>query len=345
MEIFEKYKNYIVFTSLKKELSVCYFKYNNIYVAIHTNRPDKLGTAFSKTFLYQYCELNKIVGNLLVYYDEHLFEKRYNYDSYSDGEFVLKTHPMYIDGITNSFFEIGDMEIHVFHYPHEIVNINNKNSLEFCSFVGTIEDITRELLYGMKKILSRYNHSHEVFSIHSAALAKDKKGYLFLSGSRSGKSTLFVNLVLDGFEPINDDIVFWSLNNNKQIIIDGCATMPQVRKNTFDTIIPVQTMQDFDFAYLENVISSHIDNNIAILQAIFIPEFGYDETSIVKVERADIFKKELRACMVHGNYEIDEKFLESIKTLNAIPTFKLCMSKDYNEVCQILNHFINNCLG
>ena len=46
--------------------------------------------------------------------------------------------------------------------------------------------------------------------------------------------------------------------------------------------------------------------------------------------------------MVHGNYEIDERFLESIKSLNSLPTFKLCMSKNYNEVCQVLNDFLGD---
>ena len=60
------------------------------------------------------------------------------------------------------------------------------------------------------------------------------------------------------------------------------------------------------------------------------------------IKKIDVFKKELRACMVHGNYEIDERFLESIKSLNSLPTFKLCMSKNYNEVCQVLNDFLGD---
>ena len=348
MNIFEKYKEYVVFTSLKKELSVFYFLYENNYVAVYSNRPDKLELVFDTRFLFQNCDAaNKIIGKLIVCYEEHLFEKRYNYDTYRDGEFVLKSHPMYIEGITNSFFEIGDLEIHVFHYPREIVNVNNKKSLEFCSFVGTEDDIIRELLYGMKKILSRYNHFKGVFSIHGAALSNNKKGYLFLSGSRAGKSTLFVNLMLSGLIPINDDIVFWSLNDHKEVVISGCATLPQLRKGTFDTVVPIQSMQchNLHSSHLCNEILSKVNNSYdktAILQAIFIPELGYDTSTISEIKKIDVFKKELRACMVHGNYEIDERFLESIKSLNSLPTFKLCMSKNYNEVCQVLNDFLGD---
>lgn len=177
---------------------------------------------------------------------------------------------MYTEGAANSFFKIGDLEIHVFHYPHEIVNINNKRSHEFRSFVGTDEDIIRELLYGMKKILSRYNHSKGVFSIYGAALAKTKRGYLFLSGSRVGKSTLFVSLILLGFVPINDDIVFWSRNNHEQVIISGCATLLLLRKNTFDSIVPVQPMQQ------HNLHSSHLSNEIlSKINAIMIKVLSY----------------------------------------------------------------------
>lgn len=46
--------------------------------------------------------------------------------------------------------------------------------------------------------------------------------------------------------------------------------------------------------------------------------------------------------MVHGNYEIDEQFLEAIKTLNSLPTFKLNMSQNYNEVFQTLDRFLGD---
>lgn len=345
MDMFEKYKDYVIFTSLKNELSVSYFMYNGNYIAIYTNRPDKLGFAFEPRFLYGNCETDKIIGQLVVFFDQNLFEKRYDFNSYNDGDFILKSHPMYIEGVSNSFFELCNYEVHIYHYPHEIVNINNKKSLDFFSFVGMDEDIVRELLYGIKKIISRYNHSKGIFSIHGAALRSNKKGYLFLSGSRAGKSTLFVNLIFDGFAPINDDIVFWAKNNNNEIIINGCATLPQLRENTFKKVVPVQTLRKYtiDNHDLRNEILSKYTEEYSedsVLQAIFVPEFGYDKSSVNEISNADIFRTELRACMVHGNYEVDECFLDSIKRLNSLPTFKFCMSNNYDEVCHTFNSYL-----
>ena len=344
MNIFEKYKDYVIFSSIKKELSIVYFTYNENYVAIHTNRPEWLNWAFDSNFLCNNCKNGNLIGKITIYFDENLFEKRYDYDTYADGEFVLKSHPMYVEGVTNSFFEIEDLEIHVFHYPRKIISINNKRSFEFSSFVCTKEDLIRESLYGIKKILSRYNHYKGVFSIHAAALSRNEKGYLFLSGSRVGKSTLFVNLFFDGFEPINDDIVFWSYKHGK-IVIHGCATLPQLRKNTFDAIIPHKSMPtDNLLEYQSNFNYYSLYgcklNKRTPLDAIFIPQFGYAKSSIERIKNLDVFKKELRACIAHGNYEIDESFLEAIKSLNAVPTFKFCMSADYNEVCSTLNNFL-----
>lgn len=348
MNLFEKYKDYVVFTSLKKELHCLNFKYNDSYIAIYTNQPDKLKLVFDEKCLFQNCDVdvNNVIGKLVVYCEAHLFERRYDCDDYTDGKPVLKSHPMYVDGIINSFFEVGDLEIHIFHYPREIININNKKSFEFCSFVGTNEDVTRELLSGVKKIISRYNHLKGIFSIHGAGLGKEENGYLFLSGSRAGKSTLFVNLVSSGFTPINDDIVFWSKKNNNEIVISGCATLPQIRTGTFDSVVPVGSLQNNDLQsphFFREIIKSNNNYNRSILlQAIFIPEIGHDKSSIRRINNTDVFRKELRACMVHGNYEIDECFLESIKVLNSIPTFKFCMSRDYNEVCQVLNCFLGD---
>ena len=347
MNVFDKYKDYIVFTSLKKELEIVYFKYHDDKVAVYTNRPDKLEFAFDKRFLYQDCDRSKVIGTIMVYFDEHLFEKRYDHNAYTDGEFVLKSHPMYIEGVTNSFFEIGDLEIHIFHYPHEIININNKKSYEFCAFVGVEEDIVRELLFGMKKILSRYNFAKGIFSIHGAALAKNNNGCLFLAGSRAGKSTLYTNLLFSGFAPVNDDIVFWARRNHEELVISGCATLPQLRKNTFHMVTPVQSMQKYQLNSpdLCREMISELDvayDEQLVLQEIFIPEFGYDKSSIIEINKSDVFRQKLRACMVHGNYEIGEFFLEAMKALNALPVYKLCMSQDYNEVSQLLNHFLGD---
>lgn len=344
MNIFEKYKDYVIFTAVKNDLPVIYFLYDEKYIAIYTNCPDKLGFVFVPHFLYEDCEKDKIIGNLVVYFDSNLFEKRYDFSDYNDSDFVLKTHPMYINEVNNSFFELGDYEIHIYHYPHEIINVNNKRNSDFLSFVGVEEDIVRELLYGTKKIISRYNRTKSIFSIHGAALKKDEKGYLFISGSHAGKSTLFVNMLFNGFKPLNDDIVFWKENNDR-IILSGCATLPQLRKDTFEKVLPIKILQrhliskcDLHNEILREYIGGYGEDSA--LQSIVIPQLGYDKSYIKKVDNMEVLKIVLRACMVHGNYETDEIFLNSLKKLSSFPMFKFCMSNNYDEVCSIFNNWI-----
>lgn len=349
VDVFEKYKNYVVFTALKKDLLCTYVMYDHNYVAVYTNRLDMVKVAFDNNYLFESCDHDKIIGIMTVIYEEHLFENRYCSNTYKDSEPVLKTHPMYVEGVGNSFFEIGNLEIHIFHYPNEIVNINNKKSFEYCSFVGKEEDIVRELLCGYKKILARYNHLSGTYSIHGAAVSDGEKGFLFLSGSRVGKSTLFLNLIASGYYPLNDDIIFWEKGVNKEIFISGCATLPQLRKGTFENIVPVLSLQ-------QRINSSSLEDDELMrhsysfferkvdLHAIIIPELGHKKCSIIKIDNASALKKELRACMVHGNYDVDEKYLNSIKALNSIPTYKIHMSKNYVEICDMLQNFFEGLL-
>lgn len=346
MDIFEKYKDYIIFSSLKQEFPNNYFRYENYYISIQTNKSEYLKYVFDARLLCQKCREEDIIGHLLVYFDEHLLAKRYDYQTYHDGEIVSKSHPMYIEGVTNSFLEFGDAEIHIYHYPHEIINIFHKKSFEFFSFVSSEDDILRELLYGVKKILSRYNYFKRIYSIHGAAVVKEGKAYLFLSGSRGGKSSLFINLISNQYHPINDDIVFWTKIKDK-VKLFSCGTLPQIRRDTFKKVKPVKSIQGVDFSELrsaEEIMSKaiHEEDRDAILEAVFIPEIGYERSLITEVAKESVLKKELRACMVHGNYEADKDFLESFKILNAYPVYKLCMSDNYEEVCQTIDDFLKD---
>ena len=342
-DIFEKYKDYIIFTSIKQEIPVTYFKHNKLYIGIHTNKTEYLRYVCDARFLYKNCPEDKIIGNIFLYFDENMFAKRYDYQTYNDGEYVLKSHPMYIEGVNNTFFEIDGTEIHIYHYPREVVNIFHKKSLQFYSFISSKKDVIGEALFGIKKILSRYNYFNGVYSIHGAAVAEKGKGLLFLSGGHAGKSSLFINLIASKYMPLNDDIVFWT-RIGTEIKLFACGTFPQIRKDAFKKVKQVDSIQHIDFNNLCSVsefmskISYNIDTDV-ILSAIFIPEMGYDQTSIIEVTSEESLRKKLRACMAHGNYEVDEKFLENFKILINCPTYRLCMSNNYNDICKAIDNF------
>ena len=63
-DIFEKYKDYIIFTSIKQEIPVTYFKHNKLYIGIHTNKTEYLRYVCDARFLYKNCPEDKIIGNI-----------------------------------------------------------------------------------------------------------------------------------------------------------------------------------------------------------------------------------------------------------------------------------------
>lgn len=276
---------------------------------------------------------------IIVVKDKDLFPKRYDYGLYDENGFVTKDHPMYIKGVNNEIIDCDRIRIYKYHYPNESLHIMNCRDLSFTSIVSKDDDIIRFSKMGMKQLLCRNFIDYNTYSMHGMAVKKGDSAFVFLGGSHKGKSTLFVNLVCNGFAPVNDDIVFFKVIKN-DIYVFSLPIKPQIRKGN--------DMLTMASGYLNNgkILS---DPNVFLdveddvkLSAIFELSFSENSTTSIMPAFENHTKKILRACISHYPVKPDEKFLDSLNALLNIPYYHMGISSDYNEVLGEFNIFLEN---
>lgn len=344
-DIFEKYRDYIVFTPIKRDNIILYLKYDNGFIKVNTNNNTIVKQVYDHRYIFNEISNNdKIIGEITLILDENIFNSCYNVNTYDDSKILDKSHPMYKEGVNNEFYETQNSEIYVYHYPSESFCVFIKKNLIYVALVGNINDAVDYLRFGLKKVLSRYNSLRKIYSIHASAINFRGKGFIFLSGSQSGKSSLYINLLANKkYLPINDDIVFWKQEKGN-IVLKGCPILPLIRtvKNgnirfTNELVERINCQKDFVFTNFDKDLTESVK-----LECIFIPQLGHIKTCITEIDINTQFKKVLRACMVHNVVEFDDLHYNAIKKLLKFNYFKLEMSYDYNEIFKNIDRFIED---
>ena len=339
MRHMEDLNNYIEFCNYKQGLQQVYLLYESTCILFRSNDLSFLNHVYDFRYVLNTRDDNiSICGCVTVIIDKNMFPVRYDHDSYNESEPVPKSHPMYISGVTNTFFEYGDKIVHIYHYPNESINIFDKAHEDYFSIVSSIKDAIKFSIHGIKMIVSSINLRKNVYPMHSSAVAYDGKGYLFLGGSHSGKSTIYMNLVCKGLTPVNDDIVLWR-SNEESIVLNSVPTIFRGRDHSNSSIVMTEeyTLKRKQFCNDYDIVTqSEYCANIK-LDAIFVPEFGFDETSVSRISSIDVLKKIARACTALGFLEVTDDFHRNFNRLLRCDYYRLKMSNDYNDVC---NHIM-----
>jgi len=100
-------------------------------------------------------------------------------------------------------------------------------------------------------LLHSITSMHGKYCIHASCMAKDGIAYLFLGKSGEGKSTISIILGATGWEYMGDDLVFISLDENSELIIDGFLSKPKLfnEKSKMKDSIDVIKNQHFNYTY------------------------------------------------------------------------------------------------
>lgn len=244
---------------------------------------------------------------------------------------------MYIENVTNTFFETDEHIVHIYHYPNEYVNLMKKTTDDFLAIVSNEIDASMQLIYGIKKIISYFNFGRGIYSLHCSAVKKDGKALIFLAGSYSGKTTLFLNLIHNGYEPINDDIVLWKYHDNK-VYIKGIPILFNKRKDINGVTMSERYLHAEREGDIQNVYSDNVFQE-TVVDTIFMPEHGHTDSTITNCEHIDL-KKILRACSVHTDLVANEMFALSVNGLLECSYKKLRMSNDYNAVLNCITNAV-----
>ena len=335
MDLFSKFKDNIIFLPTKSQFKIKYLSYGSVFLKVSYNISDNfIYNSYSKEFVYsEISNSERIIGNITIIFDDNLYACRYDKSTYVEGEVLTKSHPMYMENVSNVFFETDNEFIHIFHYPNEYITIMKKDKNEFLAIVSNEQDAIAQLLFAIKKLISRYNYYNNIFSLHCAAVKKNGQTLLFLGGSYSGQTTLFLNLICNGYEPINDDVVYWKFENGK-ILVSGIPSCFNIRKHPDNLIMSDGYWIHHDNLEFNNVYSDNVFEYSEV-HTIYVPEFGYDKTEIVEKLKVDR-KRILRACAIHSDVFPTNDFLIAFNGLLSCKFKKINMSSDYNEVMQCI---------
>ena len=92
---------------------------------------------------------------------------------------------------------------------------------------------------------------HGKYCIHASCMAKNGNAYLFLGKSGEGKSTISMLLGAAGWEYMGDDLVFISLDNNGDVIVDSFLSNIKLANEELNAkeSIDVIKNQHFNYTY------------------------------------------------------------------------------------------------
>lgn len=327
---------YVIFLPRKQSLNVIYIKFQNVYIRFACSDISYAREVYSSYYIAETINREEeIIASISVIIDGNIFPRKYDYENYDDSLFTEKDHPMYMDDVYNEVIESGEVKVYKYHYPNQSVHIFNRADNSFVSVVSNARDAIKYAKLAIKQVLSEYLIRKDIYPIHAAAVSKAGRGYLFVSGSHTGKTTLYRNLICNGFLPVNDDIVFWKREEEKIALIP-CPILPQDRNKSKKDL----RMSDMYRNNYENLFDQKADG-WPVLESVFFLSLGGACTSFKNFKNDEHVRRYLRACGIHYPISVCEEFLDSLKKLVSIPAYSLELSKDYNEIYKSFNEFIS----
>jgi len=153
-----------------------------------------------------------------------------------------------------------------------------RNTIE--SFIATPGDVNKDLLFDLiffqpLKFILKF---HGLYLLHASCVSKDGKGVLFSGKSESGKSTLALSLVRDGFDYLADDDCLLSQKGRLLKVLSFPARpkikdsliryFPEIKPKFLSSINPKQKK----IVYLEKIYPRSYQEN-TIPKLLIFPNF------------------------------------------------------------------------
>ena len=101
---FDEYVDFLIYN---KKTFEYYLLWGNNSIRLITNSQDIVYKIYSSKSIVNELK-GKLIGEVIVLIDKNILEKRYDYNDYNDSSFTLKTHKMYIEGVSNSRYDFKD---------------------------------------------------------------------------------------------------------------------------------------------------------------------------------------------------------------------------------------------
>ncbi|MBL7198147.1 MAG: hypothetical protein ISS47_08605 [Candidatus Omnitrophica bacterium] len=223
------------------------------------------------------------------------------------------------------------------------------------SFIATPGDINKDLLFDLiffqpLKVILRF---HRLYLLHASCVSKDGKGVLFSGESESGKTTLALALVRDGFNYLADDDCLLSQKGRLSKVLSFPTKpkikdrliryFPEIKPKFLSSINPKQKK----IVYLEKIYPRSYQENTIPRLLIFLNFIKGSKLKVKAISKKKAFYKLLEEDFVvfKKRYKNISKYhFEALFNLSRqIKAFELSYKdKDIIKIPKIINELLKS---
>ena len=230
---------------------------------------------------------------------------------------------------------------------NKIINGENPEEKKYY-FVS--EDFSYEALsqqgHLFVRLISQIVRTEKSALVHSAAVGIDNKGVLICAIGGSGKTTLAVSCLLDGFQYVADDYLVLDKNKGDLCaspIYSMIALTPQIYKQMPNLKTEFMCNNYNNTKYLLNV--SYYDNKLARslpIKAIIFPNIkDIQEPTIEKTDRNRAITQMVYSTASQMGNDDDKSYMKLlISLIKDLDFYQINLSPDLNKNVQILKQFV-----
>lgn len=336
---------YISFVYYQKNIPYVYLKHYFGYLKIFCNNIDVVSHVCFKEYLCDSLpEGEAITGNVFVYIDKAIFSRRISRGEFDSEKYTLKSDKMYIEGVENNVIMAGDDEVYMTHYPFPCISVFHRKNCSYYSVVSDLEDCVMAVKNGIKKCLAQFYYKYGIYGLHASCVQIGNRCDVFLASSRSGKSTLYANLVANGASHIGDDIVFVKAVDG-ELYTFGVPVLPSIRIGSIPFLASSVSLE-------RHILEDDSDGGMELieLKGLVLPNIELHKIGSFaliekgkqcrysKIEQDMSLKKTLLKSMTwHINIEVDEVMTAMVNLILSSTWNRLIVAPNpYENISRIL---------
>jgi|GEM_PF-4405216 len=342
-------ENYVRMLPEAKEYDTIKLTLGNEYINFYSNDESIKDYLLTKKSYLLNTDSTNCIGTICAILEYNLF----NTTEIQDEVLIHKSDERYFPGAENVVLFDCENRLLINHYPfHGIINsykTNNYHSV-ISSSKESLVQLTR---MAFKMALVNYLKNLGYYSLHTAAVVKNNNIYLILGGARTSKTTIFMNLVLNGYEAINDDLIFLR-KISSGVEIKYIKMLPSVREGSLRYIHGINKINlkeskrgfsDEYFIDVWDIFDSKDQQSSTLLgkniKAVILPEYGYNKMKICNADDEYFKKKLVKSLSGFQKIEISNNLLDIMNLLLNKPIYKLELSENMNEFENNFSKFFN----
>ncbi|PWL98730.1 MAG: hypothetical protein DBY04_03530 [Clostridiales bacterium] len=259
------------------------------------------------------------------------------------GGFILKDSVGFSNDMGNKLYQIYNRQIIVNHIPFRSIidfSLDNNSETVICPDKPTLQYLIPSAIRNVVNVCA---NKQGYMGIHCAAVEKNGCVYLIVGRGRSGKSTLYINLLEKGMNPLNDDLVF-VLPEGEDIIVKSVPLFAKIRLSSLNYINSSIQFPAYDSSKtIEHEIYLDCEKRYGRVnpiqgkvKAIIFPEINSVDNRVTKVSFEQKKKELFREIISQQTTVIDNNLIELYKLFKKIPLYEAKITADVSNACEML---------